>query len=86
MTEIFRLFGFVFFFYSREHEPIHIHVEGNGGRARFVFDDNDGTFSLSESTGIKSGDLKKITRVIEDNTDILIKTWNKYFKMDDENS
>ncbi len=86
MPEIFRLFGFVFFFYSREHEPIHIHVEGNGGRARFVFDDNDGAFSLSESTGIKSGDLKKITRVIEDNTDILIKTWNKYFKMDDENS
>ena len=86
MPEIFRLFGFVFFFYSREHEPIHIHVEGNGGRARFVFNDNDGTFSLSESAGIKTGDLKKITRVIEDNTDILVKTWNKYFKMDDENS
>lgn len=28
MPEIFRFFGFSFFFYSREHEPLHIHVEG----------------------------------------------------------
>ena len=33
MPEIFRFFGFSFFFYSREHEPIHVHVEGNGGYA-----------------------------------------------------
>ncbi|MCQ2171825.1 MAG: DUF4160 domain-containing protein [Bacteroidales bacterium] len=31
MPEIFRFYGFSFFFYSREHEPIHVHVEGNGG-------------------------------------------------------
>ncbi|MBE6256077.1 MAG: DUF4160 domain-containing protein [Prevotella sp.] len=26
MPEVFRFFGFSFFFYSREHEPLHIHV------------------------------------------------------------
>ena len=34
MPEIFRFYGFSFFFYSREHEPLHIHVEGNGGMAK----------------------------------------------------
>ena len=29
MPEIFRFYGYSFFFYSREHEPIHVHVEGN---------------------------------------------------------
>ena len=26
MPKIFEYFGFVFFFYSNEHEPIHVHV------------------------------------------------------------
>ena len=29
MPEVFRFFGFSFFFYSKEHEPVHVHVEGN---------------------------------------------------------
>lgn len=35
MPEIFRFFGFSFFFYSKEHDPLHVHVEGNGGMAKF---------------------------------------------------
>ncbi|MBP1541684.1 MAG: DUF4160 domain-containing protein, partial [Prevotella sp.] len=27
MPEVFRFFGFSFFFYSKEHEPVHVHVE-----------------------------------------------------------
>ena len=26
MPKIFEYFGFIFFFYSNEHEPIHVHV------------------------------------------------------------
>ena len=33
MPEVFRFFGYSFFFYSREHEPIYIHIEGNDGYA-----------------------------------------------------
>ena len=33
MPEVFRFYGFSFFVYSKEHEPLHIHVEGNGGMA-----------------------------------------------------
>ncbi len=57
MPEIFRFFGFSFFFYSREHEPIHVHVEGNDGYA--VYDLVGADFVLREKYGIKANDMKK---------------------------
>ena len=77
MPEVFRFYGFSFFFFSREHEPLHIHVEGNGGMAKFVWDGT--TFVLFEEEGIKSNDLKKIKKVIDENADIIINRWNEYF-------
>ena len=35
MPEILRMFGMRFFFYSREHEPIHVHVKSADGKAKF---------------------------------------------------
>ena len=58
MPEVFRFFGFSFFFYSKEHEPLHIHVEGNGGMAKFEW--NGTEFVLTEKQGIKSNDFRKI--------------------------
>lgn len=75
MPEIFRFFGFSFFFYSKEHEPIH--VEGKDGFAKFEFDGEK--FVLHESHGIKTGDLKKIKFVIDDNADIIVARWNEHF-------
>ncbi len=77
MPEIFRLFGFSFFFYSREHEPPHVHVEGNGGMAKFEWDGD--TFQLKEKYNLKANDLKKIKGAIDENADLIIKRWNKHF-------
>ncbi len=77
MPEVFRFFGFSFFFYSKEHEPLHIHVEGNGGMAKFEW--NGMEFILSEKENIKANDFKKIKKVIDDNADIIIKRWNEHF-------
>ena len=30
MPKIYEYFGFVFYFYSNEHEPIHVHVTHDG--------------------------------------------------------
>ena len=65
MPEVFRFFGFSFFFYSKEHEPLHIHVEGNGGMAKFEW--NGTEFVLTEKQGIKSNDFRKIKTVIDEN-------------------
>ena len=56
MPEIFRFYGFSFFFYSREHEPLHIHVEGNGGMAKY--DLVEGEFVLKIVHNIKSNDCR----------------------------
>lgn len=77
MPEIFRFYGFSFFFYSREHEPLHIHVEGKGGMAKF--DWNGVAFELSEMHDIKASDLRKIEEVIDENADIIIRRWEEYF-------
>ena len=78
MPEIFRFYGFSFFFYSREHEPIRVHVEGNDGYA--VYDLDNGSFVLREKQNIKSNDQKKIEAVIEENKDIIIKRWKEHFE------
>lgn len=44
MPELFRFFGFLFYFYSREHEPIHVHVEGAGGLAIFDYNAQSDSF------------------------------------------
>lgn len=77
MLEVFRFYGFSFFFYSREHEPLHIHVEGNGGKAKFEW--NGTEFILTEKQSIKAGDYRKIKSVIDENADIIISRWNEYF-------
>jgi hypothetical protein len=38
MPDIYTYFGFIFSFYSNEHEPIHVHVVGKGGDAKYVWD------------------------------------------------
>ncbi|MBR6515639.1 MAG: DUF4160 domain-containing protein, partial [Bacilli bacterium] len=58
MPEIFRFYGFSFFFYSKEHEPLHVHVEGKGGCAKFDLVDDE--FVMVEKINIKANDLKRI--------------------------
>ncbi len=77
MPEIFRFFGFSFFFYSKEHEPVHVHVEGASGFAKFDYDGN--AFVLNKAQGLKTGELKKIKEVIDENTDIIMARWDEYF-------
>lgn len=78
MPVIFRFYGFSFFFYSREHEPVHIHVEGHDGYAKFDWDGV--SFVLCEQHGIKGNDLKHIKVAIDDNADLIIQRWQEYFK------
>lgn len=80
MPELFRFYGFLFFFYTREHEPIHVHVEGAEGMAVFVYDEESDTFIIREKKNIKSNDLKRIKSVIADNKDIIIKRWKETFE------
>ena len=78
MPEIFRIFGMRFFFYSHEHEPMHIHVENADGEAKFEI--RSTYVLLIENYGIKPKDLKLAEKILEENKDLAIYEWNKYFK------
>ena len=82
MSELFRQYGFIFLFFSKEHEPIHIHVRGNDGDAKFTWDGEK--FVLENAHNIKANDLKRITRAIADNADIIVKRWYEIFGTDDQ--
>jgi hypothetical protein len=77
MPELFRFFGIKFFFFSREHEPIHIHIENADGDAKFIVG-ND--ITLIENHGMKNKDLKIAEGIIEENKEIIISRWKEYFK------
>jgi hypothetical protein len=77
MPEILRTLGFVFYFFSNEHEPIHIHVKGKGGFARF---DLEPEIKLTDTKGLKAKDLKNIEKMLSKRRQYFINKWYEYFK------
>lgn len=78
MPTIFILFGFRFQFFSNEHEPLHIHVTKGGAAAKF----NVSPLSLVKNAGFKPSELKLIESLLEENSELIIENWNKYFNKD----
>ena len=77
MPEILRMFGMRFFFYSREHEPIHVHVKSADGNAKFeVLPEG---IVLVKNEGLKPKDIKAAEMVLEENKELAIEKWNDYF-------
>ena len=77
MPEILRMFGMRFYFYSREHEPIHVHVKNADGKAKF--DILPEGIVLVKNEGIKTKDIKAAEMVLEENKELAIEKWNEYF-------
>lgn len=77
MPEIFRMFGLRFFFWSREHEPIHVHVENGDCDAKF--DILPEGIVLKENHGMKPKDIKLAESILEENKELAISKWNEYF-------
>ena len=69
------MFGMRFFFYSREHEPIHVHVKGADGKAKF--DILPEGIVLVKNEGLKPKDIKAAEMVLEENKELAIEKWNE---------
>ncbi len=77
MPELFRMYGFLFMFFSHEHEPMHVHVIGNEGEAKYSWDGKQ--FVLERARNMKTNDLRKIKKAINANSDIIVKRWMELF-------
>jgi hypothetical protein len=74
MPEVFRMLGFVFFFYSNEGiEPMHIHVRKAGGFAKYWLE----PIELEFSQGMKVNDLKIAEQLIIDHLELINAKWNE---------
>lgn len=76
MPTLFFLLGFRFFFWSNDHEPIHVHISKGDAEAKYNVVD----LELIENYGFKKNELRLIESIIEENHDVIIERWHEYFK------
>ena len=76
---LFILFGFRFFFWSNEHDPIHVHISKGDAMAKY----NVETLELVENHEFKKNELKMIESILEENREVIIARWHDYFNKGD---
>lgn len=75
MPTIFEIFGLRFFFFSNEHEPIHVHVVKGEDNAKIAIEP---TVSVVYNHGLKAKDLKRAQMLAEEYKDDIIKKWHEW--------
>lgn len=75
MPTLFFAFGMRFFFYSNEHEPIHVHVRNADGEAKFSVE----ALRCIDNKGLKNKDLRLAKVLIEENKELILKAWHAHF-------
>lgn len=75
MPTVLVIFGYRFFFYSNEHEPIHIHIEKNSKTAKYNLD----PIELVKNSRFNASELKEIRKIIEEHVEQMKTKWNEYF-------
>ena len=75
MPTVVILKGFRFFFYSNDHDPLHIHVEKDEKTAKFNLE----PVSLVKSKRFNASELRVVRRLIEDNVEQFKLKWDEYF-------
>jgi hypothetical protein len=76
VPRIFEKDGYIFFFYSNDHEPIHVHVRKGNGEAVFLVQDE---VSLRESEGLKVAELAKAELLAKANRELIIRSRHEHF-------
>lgn len=85
MPKIFEYFGFIFYFYSNEHEPIHVHVIHGGKESIFDLIMMDGELSdihVREKKGtepLSEKDKRTAKEFIRKYQKNIINKWVKFF-------
>ena len=59
-----------------QERPIHIHVRSGERVAKFWVEPD---VSLAESYRMKSSELRELQKVVRDNRDLIVETWNEFF-------
>lgn len=85
MPDIYRYFGFVFFFYSNEHDPIHVHVQHDNHESVFEIIMDNGEvkdINVRQKQGVPSlntKDLKVAEKFVRVYADKIVDKWVNFF-------
>ena len=77
MPTLFFYLGLRFFFYSNDHEPIHVHVSSGDAEAKFRIEPE---IVLIENNGLKSREIRQAIMAIEENKEVIIERWKEFFE------
>jgi len=77
MPAVLTLLGMRFYYWAREHEPIHIHVKKGDAEARFSIEPK---VELTDNFGFKPHELALAEEIIKDNREYMIEHWKLFFK------
>jgi hypothetical protein len=76
MPTILRSGPYRFFFYSGDRdEPMHVHIERDDKLAKFWLE----PVRLQDSGGFSTSEINRLRRLLEDNSNLLLRSWNEYF-------
>ncbi len=83
MPKLYEYLGIIIFFYSDEHEPIHVHAIYNNTEIKILFSVKNGVITniIYKDVGgnfpkRKKKQLKEFIDIFKDN---IVWAWNKYF-------
>lgn len=84
MPKCMTVYGYVVFFWSNENdplEPVHVHVDKQiSSHSTKIWILSDGsTYLENNNSKIPSKDLKRIQKVIEVYSGLIVSMWEKYF-------
>ncbi len=77
MVTVHREAGFRFVIFTDDHEPAHVHVLGDG-HAKINLIGDGGRPELVSNDGHKTGDLRKMMRIVEQQQALLLEQWETY--------
>ena len=85
MPKIYEYFGIMIFFYSREHEPIHVHGRYGNNESKAEFIIKDGKIieikikSVSDIKPLKDKDLRNFNQFLKVYADQIVGKWIDFF-------
>ena len=75
MPTILIIYGYRFFFYSNDHDPVHIHVEKKDKTAKF----NLQPIELVKSRKFNASELRELRKLVEEYSGFFKTKWYEYF-------
>lgn len=85
MPKLFEYMGIIVFFYSNEHEPVHVHARYQGTESKATFHIEDGKIqkitidSVAGKRPLPANKEKAFKALVEAFADIIIARWVDYF-------